>query len=68
MYSPVYRQPQTMDTVQRWSAEAGLADIELKPVTMKLMPKANAATDRWIARSHRRSSAAAIFPGARCLT
>jgi SAM-dependent methyltransferase len=30
MYSPVYDQPQTMDTVQRWFAEAGLVDVELK--------------------------------------
>jgi SAM-dependent methyltransferase len=30
MYSPVYDQPQTMDTVQRWFAEAGLLDVELK--------------------------------------
>jgi SAM-dependent methyltransferase len=30
MYSPVYDQPQSMDTVQRWFAAAGLIDVELK--------------------------------------
>src|SRR5271154_2043019 len=30
MYSPVYDQPQTMDTVQRWFTEAGLVEVKLK--------------------------------------
>lgn len=30
MYSPVYDQPQTFESVQQWFAEAGLVDVELK--------------------------------------
>jgi SAM-dependent methyltransferase len=30
MYSPVYDQPQTMETVQQWFADAGLIDVQLK--------------------------------------
>ena len=30
MYSPVYDQPQRMDAVQRWFADAGLVDVQLQ--------------------------------------
>jgi SAM-dependent methyltransferase len=30
MYSPVYDQPQSMETMRQWFAEAGLAEVELK--------------------------------------
>ena len=30
MYSPVYDQPQSMETVQRWFADAGFTDVQLK--------------------------------------
>jgi len=30
MYSPVYDQPQRVETVQRWFADAGLVDVEPK--------------------------------------
>src|SRR5271155_3210734 len=30
MYSPVYDQPQSMETVQRWFADAGFVDVQLQ--------------------------------------